>query len=135
MRKKNTTVSPPAVCRLELILKCFDIGNTKESRALAPDQGFQEAAGETQGCGENVPPSLQVFSSLPGLFFSSERTSGGDFMTATTGCYFHGRGQLLESPLAPSRAASFRSWRANMGLTEPNQVLIKRLVLTATAKL
>lgn len=56
-------------------------------------------------------------------------------MTATTGCYFHERGQLLESPLAPSGAASFRSWRANMGLTEPNQVLIKRLVLTASAKL
>lgn len=59
------TVSPPAVHRLELILKCFDIWNTKESQALAPDQGFHEAAGETRGCGGSVAPLFAGFLQPP----------------------------------------------------------------------
>lgn len=45
----------------------------------------------------------QVLFILP-VFFEFNR--GRDFLTATTGYYFHWRGQLLESPLAPRRAVS-----------------------------
>lgn len=72
------------------------------------------------------------------LAFSSPLQSApeGDFLTATTGYYFHNGGQLLESPLAPGRAADFFNWRADFllqKLTESNQVLIIRQDLTFRA--
>lgn len=78
----------------------------------------------------------KVFFILP-VFF--EFNKGRDILTATTGYYFHWRGQLLESPLAPRRAFSlsrlFFSPSKNLKLTEPNQEHIKQLVSTAAAKL
>lgn len=70
------------------------------------------------------PPSFFY----PLLAFSSLQSAPlGDFLTATTGYYFHNRRQHLQSPLAPRGAADFLNWRADFRLqklTESNQVLI-----------
>lgn len=81
-------------------------------------------------------PLTDFFTSI--LAFSSPLQSApeGHFLTATTGYYFHNRGQLLESPLAPGRAADFFNWRADFllqKLKESNQVLIISQNLTVRA--